>query len=125
MRDDGDGPRPIAWIKAAKKDFLNFPKDPQREIGYALGLAAIGDKAENAKLMKGLGSGIIEIALPFEGDAYRTIYALTLGKRIWVLHAFQKKSKRGIKTPKPEIDKIQGRIKQVKELVRNERRRKI
>lgn len=78
-------------------------------------IAAEGSKADIAKPMKGLGSGVIEVALAYRSDAYRTVYAVTLGEDIWVVHAFQKKS---IKTPKKEIDLIRSRISQLKEQLR-------
>jgi phage-related protein len=70
------------------------------------------------KPLQGLGSGVLEIALPFEGNAYRVVYALQLGNDIWVIHAFQKKSTQGIKTPKREIDLIQERLKRLREMLR-------
>ena len=81
-------------------------------------IAAEGSKADIAKPMKGLGSGAIEVALAYRSDAYRTVYAVTLGEDICVVHAFQKKSSRGIKTPKKEIDLIRSRISQLKEQLR-------
>jgi len=110
--------RPISWIKAALKDFQKFPKGAQQEIRRTLTVAAEGAKAENAKPIKGLGSGVFEIALKYRTDAYRVIYALQIGDAIWVLHAFQKKSKTGIKTPKQEIDLIKKRIKELKRLLK-------
>lgn len=86
----------------------------------ALEIVAAGRKADIAKPMKGLGAGVMEIALRYQTNAYRTIYALELDKDIWVIHAFQKKSKTGVKTPKPEIDKIRTRIKVLKEMLKNE-----
>ena len=68
--------------------------------------------------MRGLGPGVFEIALPFRGDAFRVVYAVQLAEEIWVVHAFQKKSTRGIKTPKPEIDLITDRMKKLKEMLR-------
>ena len=68
--------------------------------------------------MRGLGSGVFEIALPFRGDAFRVVYAVQLAEEIWVVHAFRKKSTRGIKTPKPEIDLITDRMKKLKEMLR-------
>jgi phage-related protein len=68
--------------------------------------------------MRGLGSGVFEIALAFRGEAFRVVYAVHLGEDIWVVHAFQKKSKRGIKTPKPQIDLVKDRLKRLKELLR-------
>lgn len=84
----------------------------------ALTIAAEGGKADIAKPMRGLSSGVFEIALPFRGDAFRVVYAVQLGEDIWVVHAFQKKSTRGIKTPKPEIDLVKDRLKRLKEMLR-------
>lgn len=68
--------------------------------------------------MHGMGSGVIEIALPFRGDAFRVVYAVQLGEDIWVVHAFQKKSTQGITTPKREIDLVKDRLKRLKEMLR-------
>jgi phage-related protein len=83
-----------------------------------LTIAAEGGKADIAKPMKGLGSGVFEIALRHRGGAFRVIYALQLGEAIWVVHTFQKKSPQGIKTPKHEIDLIRDRLKRLKETLR-------
>ena len=107
--------RLISWINAAKKDFAKFPLEAQFEYRIALTIAAEGGKSELAKPLTGLGSGVFEIALPYKGDAFRVVYAVLLGEDVWVIHAFQKKSKQGIKTPKPEIDLIKQRIKRLKE----------
>lgn len=109
--------RPISWIKAARKEFEKFPVEAQSICLTALTVAAEGGKADIAKPISGLGSGVLEIALPFRGDAYRVVYALQLGSEVWVVHAFQKKSTRGIKTPKHEIDLIQERLKRLKEML--------
>ncbi len=82
----------------------------------ALTIAADGGMAGIAKPMRGLGSGVFEIALPFEGNAYRVVYAVRIADEIWVVHAFQKKSTQGIKTPKHEIDLIKYRLKRLKEM---------
>jgi phage-related protein len=86
----------------------------------ALTIAAEGSKSDIAKPkpMKGLGPGVYEIALAYRSDAYRTVYAVKLGEDIWVVHAFQKKSSKGIKTPKREVDLIRSRISQLKEQLR-------
>ena len=84
----------------------------------ALTIAAEGGKADIAKPMQGLGSGVFEIALPFRGDAYRVVYAVQLATEIWVVHAFQKKSTQAVKTPKREIDLIQDRLRRLKEMLR-------
>lgn len=107
--------REIAWVKVAHKEFENFPAVVQRKMLYALTFAAEGQKADIAKPMKGLGSGVFEIALPYRGDAYRSVYALKIHDAIWVIHAFQKKAKKGIRTPQQEIDLIKDRIKRLKE----------
>jgi phage-related protein len=83
-----------------------------------LTIAAEGGKADIAKPMRGLGSGVFEIALPFRGDGFRVGYAVQLGEDIWVVHVFQKKSTRGIKTPKAEIDLLKDRLKRLKEMLR-------
>lgn len=110
--------RAISWIKPARKDFEKFPKEARDRVLDVLTIAAEGSKAEIAKPMKGLGSGILEIALPYKGNAFRVIYAVQIGDDLWVIHAFQKKSTKGIKTPKQEVDLIKGRLKQLKEVLR-------
>jgi len=110
--------RPVSWIKAARKEFETFPADAQSIFLNALTIAAEGGKADIAKPMHGLGSGVFEIALAFRGDAFRVIYALQIANEIWVIHAFQKKSKQSFKTPRHEIDLIKNRLKRLKEALR-------
>jgi len=109
--------REISWIKAARKDFEEFPKAVQDEIRDILSYAADGNRPELAKPMKGFGSGVYEIALRHRGDAYRTVYAVLIDDDLWIVHAFIKKSTTGIKTPKHEIDLIRTRIKKLKEML--------
>ena len=78
---------------------------------------AEGRKADTAKPMKGLGSGVYEVALAWRGEAYRTVYIAQMGPDLWVVHAFRKKSTKGIKTPKHEIELIRERIKRLKEML--------
>lgn len=108
--------RKVTWVKGALKDFQGFPKPVQRQVIAALRMAAGGEKAETAKPMKGLGPGIFEIAVRLRGDAFRAAYAVQIDEDIWVLHAFQKKSKTGIKTARQDVDLIRRRVKRVKEL---------
>ncbi|MFS8145551.1 type II toxin-antitoxin system RelE/ParE family toxin [Rhizobium sp. BR 249] len=108
----------IAWVKAALKDFGDFPQAVQDRMKDALAIAGMGQKADIAKPMKGLGSGVFEIALPYRTDAYRAIYAVQLGDAIWVVHAFQKKSTKGIATPQKDVELIQARLKRIKEMLR-------
>src|ERR1700686_5854529 len=110
--------RPVSWIRAALKEFETFPEGARSKCLTALTIAAEGGKADIAKPMHGLGSGVFELALPFRGDAFRLIYAVQLAEEIWGIHAFQKKSTQGIKTPKREIDLIKDRLKRLKEMLR-------
>jgi phage-related protein len=110
--------RSVSWIRAALKEFETFPEGTRSICLAALTVAAEGGKSDIAKPMHGLGSGVFEIALPFRGDAFRVVYAVQLAEEIWVIHAFQKKAKQGIRTPKREIDPIRDRLKRLKEMLR-------
>ncbi|MDX2348338.1 MAG: type II toxin-antitoxin system RelE/ParE family toxin [Nitrospirota bacterium] len=110
--------RKVYWVKAADKDFRKFPQSVQEPMHDVLAIAAEGQKADAAKPMKGLGSGVFEIALSYKTDAYRAIYAVQLGEDIWVIHAFQKKAKYKNETPKQEVDLIKERIRRLKEMLR-------
>jgi phage-related protein len=108
--------RPLVWMGNAKRNLQSFPKEARKLLGDELQLIQFGGIPKDAKLFKGVGSGVFEIALRYGGDAYRTVTAVRLGKRIYVLHAFQKKSKKGIATPKSDVDLIKQRYKEAKEL---------
>ena len=114
--------RPVSWPKAALKDFGEFPAEAQTICLTALTIAAEGGKADIAKPLQGLGSGVMEIALPFDGTAYRVVCALQIGNDICVVHAFQKKSTQGIKTPQREIELINDRLKRLKEMLNEARK---
>jgi len=86
--------RPVSWIKAALRDFESFPTPVKSTCLTALTIAAEGGKADIAKPMRGLGSGVFEIALAFRGNAFRVVYAVQFGEDVWAIHAFQKKSSR-------------------------------
>jgi phage-related protein len=120
--DDHETPvlRPLIWMGNAKRNLKAFPKGAQKLIGDELQLIQFGGMPKDAKPFKGVGSGVFEIALRYEGDAYRTVLAVQLGERIYVLHAFQKKSKKGIATPKSDVDLIKQRYKEAKELAEHE-----
>jgi phage-related protein len=109
--------RPISWIKAALKEFERFPAEAQTVCLTALTIAAEDGKADIAKPLKGVDSGVFEIALPLRGNAFRVVYAVRIGNEIWVIHAFQKKSTQGIKTPLHEIELIKSRLKKLKEML--------
>lgn len=110
--------RPVSWIKTALRDFEEFPEGAKSILLGALTIAAEGGKADIAKPLHGFGSGVLEIALAYRGEAFRVVYAVQLADEIWVIHAFQKKSKQGIKTPKHEIDLATDRLKRLKEALR-------
>ena len=110
--------RPVSWIRPALKEFQTFPERARSICLTALTIAAEGGKADVAKPMHGLGSGVFEIALAFRGDAFRVVYAVQLAEDIWVVHAFQKKSTQGIKTPKREIELIKYRLNRLTEMSR-------
>jgi phage-related protein len=110
--------RPVSWIKAALREFQTFPEEAQSICLAALTIAAEGGKADIAKPLHGMGSGIFEIVLPLRGDALRIVYAVQLAEDVWVIHAFHKKSTQGIKTPTRTIDVIKDRLKRLKEMLR-------
>jgi len=110
--------RRISWIRAARKEFEEFPETTQLEAETALGIAAEGRKSDNAKPLQGMDGGVFEIVLRHRGDAFRVVYAVQIGADLWVIHAFQKKSKTGIKTPKAEIELIRERLKRLREALK-------
>ena len=112
--------KPLHWVATAKKDYLSFPPEVQDEMGYALGLAQLGAKHPHAKPWKGEGSGVLEIVEDHRGDTYRAVYTVRFADVVYVLHAFQKKSKSGIKTPQTDVKLITERLKRAQ--ADNERR---
>lgn len=112
------GTRNISWVKAARKDFEEFPEDVQSDMLDALTLAAEGEMSSKAKPFKGVDGGIFEIALRHRGDAFRAVYAIKIDVDIWVIHAFKKKSKSGIKTPQTDVGLIRERLKRLKEALK-------
>ena len=110
--------RIVSWIKAARKDFGDFPEKAQDKAFDALTIVADNGMPDIAKPLTGLGAGVWELAIKERGDAYRVVYALQLDHDIWVVHAFQKKSTSGIATPKHEIDLVRDRIKRLKEMLK-------
>ena len=106
-------PREVLWLKGARRDFCDFPPKTQLRAREALDLVARGGKPDMAKPMQGLGAGVWEMALKERGDAFRVVYVLQIGDELWVIHAFQKRSKSGIATPKSEIDLIRERLRKL------------
>lgn len=109
----------LKWMGSSKKDLQSFPEEVRYEMGYALYVAQQGETHESAKLFRGHGSGVYEIVSDYNKNAYRAIYIVSIVDAIYVLHAFQKKSKRGIKTPKEEVDVIEDRLKNLKFILKD------
>ena len=105
---------PIGWVKAARKVFETFPEAVRDQANTALTIAAEGGKADIAKPLKGFGADVFQIAIRYRTDAWRVVYVTEMAGRLWVVHAFRKKSKTGIRTPKPEIDLIASRLARLK-----------
>jgi phage-related protein len=102
--------RPLFWVGSSRKDYRDFPPVVQ-DFGFELFLAQLGQHPPSAKLLKGFGSGTVELVADFDGDTYRAVYTVRFGTAVYVLHAFKKKSKRGIKTPQSDIYLIKQRLK--------------
>jgi phage-related protein len=108
--------RAVYWIASSREDLRAFPEDVKDVMGQALLAAQEGRKHPDAKPLHGFGgAGVLEIIDDFDGDTYRTVYTVRLRSGIYVLHAFQKKSKRGRKTPEHEIDLIRRRLRAAEE----------
>jgi phage-related protein len=108
--------KPVYWIASSQKDLKDFPREAQRHIGFALHFAQMGDKHPSAKPLQGFGdTSVLEVVEDYDGDTYRAVYTVRFAEVVYVLHAFQKKSKHGIATPKRDIDLIGTRLKQAQE----------
>jgi len=118
--DEPIKPRHVVWLGNSRKNILEFPEEARKLIGDELQLIQFGEMPKDAKHFKGVGSGVIEIAIKHNKEAYRCVQAIQLGERIYVLHAFQKKSKSGIKTPAKKVALIKQRYKEAKELENHE-----
>jgi len=110
-----EAPKPLRWIGASRDDLRAFPESVRRRVGGALWDAQLGGKAPYAKPLKGFGgASVLEIVDDFDGNTYRAVYTVKFAHAVYVLHAFQKKAKRGIATPKSEIELIEQRLKRAK-----------
>ncbi len=105
-------PKPLTWVGSSKRDYIRFPDQVQDDMGYALFVAQMGERPRNAKPLKGFkGAGVLEIVEDYDGDTLRAVYTVRFAQRLYVLPAFQKKSKRGIETPKSEIRLVEQRLR--------------
>ena len=106
----------LVWIGSTKEDLKKFPAEARSVMGYALHVAQAGGKHPDAKPLKGFrGAGVLEVVEHYEGNSYRTVYTVKFQGAVYALHAFQKKSRKGITTPKVDIDLINARLKKAKE----------
>jgi phage-related protein len=106
-------PKPVFWIASSRKDLKKFPKRVRQTVGQALFDAQTGEKHPDAKPLKGFdGAGVLEVVENDEGSTYRAVYTFKFAAVVYVLHAFQKKSKKGSKTPPEEIEKVKARLKE-------------
>jgi phage-related protein len=109
-------PRPVRWVGSSRDDLRGFPEAVRNRVGGALWEAQLGRKAPYAKPLKGFGgAGVLEVVDDFDGDTYRAVYTVRFAGAVYVLHAFQKKSRRGIATPRQEIRLIQERLRRARE----------
>jgi phage-related protein len=105
--------RPLFWEGSARSDFKTFPVPVQKDMGVALFLVQLGGMPPSAKPWKGLGSGVYELVETYRGDAYRAVFAVRRSERVHVLHAFKKKSKSGIGTPREDVRLVERRLNAV------------
>jgi phage-related protein len=116
--------KPVIWIGSSRKDLRALPAPVQDYIGYALHLAQLGDKHRDAKTLTGFGGASVqEIIVDYNRDTYRAVYTVRFTDRIYVLHAFKKKSKSGIAMPKSDLELIERRLKQAQEMEKDRRRK--
>ena len=115
-RQGQPSPKPVRWVGSSKEDLSAFPGDVRRRVGRALWDAQLGVKAPFAKPLKGFGSaGVLEVVDDFDGDTYRAAYTVRFAGIVYVLHAFEKKSRTGIATPKSDLDLIKRRLARARE----------
>src|SRR5271168_3777242 len=114
--------KPVAWIGSSRKDLREFPDLVQDHMGYALYVAQQGGKHRDAKTLTGFGAaGVVEIVKDYRGDTFRAVYTLRYQGAVYVLHAFQKKSKTGHATPRRDMDLIKQRLREAERIARGEK----
>ena len=115
--------KPLQWVGSSYKDLMALPEDIRRLFGFALSLAQAGDKHDAAKVLRGFGgAGVLEVVEDDGGGTYRAVYTVKFVEAVFVLHCFQKKSKRGIATPKEDMDIINARLKIAEAFVKEYRK---
>ena len=105
-------PKGVVWVGSSKENLKAFPEPVQKGVGYGLWFAQIGSRHPHAKGLRGFGSaGVVEIIEDADGSTYRAVYTVKFGEFVYVLHCFQKKSKRGVKTPPVDVALIRSRLR--------------
>ena len=122
MEGKGVSLRKVRWVGDCREQILRFPNQVRKDIGHALYLAQTEQTPPSAKPMRGIESGVFEIVSNYATNTYRAVYTVKIGRSLYVLHAFQKKSKRGTTTPKKNLDSIKGRLRRAKELDKQEKK---
>ena len=115
MRTPAHGERPLYWVGSAKRDLLAFPEAVKDDIGTALSVAQFGGKHPAAKPWQGIGPGVLEVVEDHDGNTYRAVYTVRFRSAVYVLHCFQKKSRKGVRTPKADVDLISQRLRQARQ----------
>jgi phage-related protein len=113
-------PRKLVFVGDSHRILCGFPEAVQRHVGYAFFQAQIGGKHPDAKPLRGFPGGLLEVVSDHSGNTFRSVYTVRLGKAVYVLHAFQKKAKHGIATPKSEIDLVKRRLRRAIEIDQQE-----
>jgi phage-related protein len=115
-RTGNDEPKPVRWVGGSLENLRAFPEAVRQRVGGALWEAQLGRKAPYAKPLRGFGgAGVLEVVDDFDGDTYRAVYTVRFAGVVYVLHAFQKKSKRGLATPRGELNLIERRLRRARE----------
>jgi phage-related protein len=105
-------PKTLIWVGSSLADLKEFPEEVRQVMGYALYLAQVGKKHQDAKPLTGFkGAGVLEVVEDFDGNTYRAVYTARLKGAVYVLHAFQKKSRKGVQTPRQDVTLIESRLK--------------
>jgi phage-related protein len=111
--------KPVVWVGSSRKDLRAFPDEVQRHVGYALYVAQRGGKHRDTKVLSGFGgAGVVEVVTDFRGDTFRAVYTVQFAANVYVLHAFQKKSKSGRETPQRDAEVIKKRLREAEQIAK-------
>jgi phage-related protein len=111
--------KPVIWVGSSLKDLRQFPEPVQDHMGYALYVAQLGGRHRDTKALSGFGgAGVVEVVKDYRGDTFRAVYTVRLAGSVYVLHAFQKKSKSGSETPRLDIELIRRRLREAEQIAK-------